>query len=117
MDSYETGIKSTLFEDSLRLNAAITTRSTRTSRYSRAYSMRTKTLDPADQCRRRHQPGRGTGIRVDSHGPTQFTLNAAWLDTNYDKYVNQDGSDYTDNELPYSPEWKVYVGTQSTSSR
>jgi iron complex outermembrane receptor protein len=42
----------------------------------------------------------------------QFTLNAAWLDTNYDDFVNQDGADYTDNELPFSPEWKVYAGAQ-----
>jgi iron complex outermembrane receptor protein len=42
----------------------------------------------------------------------QFTLNAAYLDTNYDEFLNQDGTDYGGNELPNSPEWKVYVGTQ-----
>jgi len=113
VDSYEAGIKSTLLDDSLRLNAAY---------YYSEYDdfqvfqqVYNTTGNPSVELT---NAGAVTnqGVELETVWiPTdnlQFTLNAVWLDTNYDKFVNQDGADYSDNELPFSPEWKVYVGTQ-----
>jgi iron complex outermembrane recepter protein len=113
VDSYEAGIKSTLFEDSLRLNAAY---------YYSEY-------DDFQVFQQVFSAGGNPSIQLTNAGAVanqgvelesvwipmdqlQFTLNAAYLDTNYDKFVNQDGADYTDNELPFSPEWKIYAGAQ-----
>jgi len=113
VDSYEAGIKSTLLDDSLRLNAAY---------YYSEYDdfqvfqqVFNSTGNPSVELT---NAGAVTnqGVELESvwipMDRLQFTLNAVWLDTNYDKFVNQGGEDYDGNELPFSPEWKVYVGTQ-----
>jgi iron complex outermembrane recepter protein len=113
VDSYEAGIKSTLFEESLRLNM--------TYYYSEYDDFQVfQSVFNANQNPSIELTNAGAvtnqGVELESVWiPTnqlQFTLNVAWLDTNYDKFVNQGGADYTDNELPYSPEWKIYAGAQ-----
>jgi len=113
VDSYEAGIKSTLFEDSLRLN--MTYYYSEYDDFQVFQSVFNSNQNPSIQLT---NAGAVTnqGVELESVWlPTnqlQFTFNVAWLDTNYDKFVNQSGADYTGNELPYSPKWKVYVGTQ-----
>ena len=113
VDSYEAGIKSTLLDDSLRLNAAYYY-----SEYDDFQVFQTvfnSTDNPSVQLTNAASVA-NQGVELESvwipMDQLQFTLNAAWLDTNYDDFVNQDGADYTDNELPFSPEWKVYAGAQ-----
>jgi iron complex outermembrane receptor protein len=113
VDSYEFGLKSTLLDDSLRLNATyyyseyddfqvlqlvFNDVNSPTVQYTNAAAVTNQGVELES-----------TWIPTDS---LQFTLNAAWLDTNYDDFINQDGADYGGNELPYSPEWKIYTGVQ-----
>jgi iron complex outermembrane recepter protein len=113
VDSYEVGIKSTLLDDSLRLNAAYYH-----SEYDDFQVFQQVYNSGGNPSNELTNAGAVTnqGVELESvwipMDRLQFTLNAVWLDTNYDKFVNQDGTDYSDNELPFSPEWKVYVGTQ-----
>ena len=113
VDSFEAGIKSTLLDDSLRLNASYYY-----SEYDDFQVFQTvfnSTDNPSVQLT---NAGAVTnqGVELESvwipMDRLQFTLNAAWLDTEYDKFVNQDGSDFSGNELPFSPEWKIYAGGQ-----
>ena len=113
VDSYELGIKSTLLEDSLRLNATYYY-----SEYDDFQVFQTvynSTNNPSIQLTNAGAVA-NQGVELESTwipmDRLQFTLNAAWLDTNYDKFVNQDGTDYSGNELPFSPQWKVYAGAQ-----
>jgi iron complex outermembrane receptor protein len=113
VDSYEAGIKSTLFEDSLRLNAAYYY-----SEYDdfQVFQLVFNEGDVPQVQLTNAGAVTNQGVELESvwipMDQLQFTLNAAWLDTNYDKFVNQGGTDYTDNELPFSPEWKIYAGAQ-----
>jgi len=113
VDSYEAGLKSTLMDDSLRLNVAY---------YYSEYDdfqvfqqVYNSAGNPSNQLTNAASVV-NQGVELETVWiPTdrlQFTLNATYLDTNYDEFVNQEGADYTDNELPFSPEWKFYVGTQ-----
>lgn len=113
VDSYEVGLKSTLFDDSLRLNMAY---------YYSEYNdfqvfqqVYNSGGNPSNELTNAAKVV-NQGLELESvwiaTDHLQFTLNAAYLDTNYDDFINQDGTDYSDNELPFAPEWKVYAGTQ-----
>lgn len=113
VDSYEAGIKSTLLDNSLRLNAAYYY-----SEYDDFQVFQQVFNSGGNPSVQLTNAGAVTnqGVEVESTWiPTdrlQFTLNAVWLDTNYDKFENQGGDSYKDNELPFSPEWRFYAGTQ-----
>ena len=113
VDSYEAGIKSTLMDDTLRLNAAYYY-----SEYDDFQVFQQVFGTSGNPSNELTNAGSVTnqGVELESTwipmDRLQFTLNAAYLDTNYDEFLNQDGTDYGGNELPNSPEWKVYVGTQ-----
>ena len=113
VDSYELGLKSTLFDEAVRLNVA--------AFYSE--------FDDYQVFQRVFNSGGNPSIQLTNAGEVttkglelesvwipmerlQLTLNAVYLDTQYDTFINQDGSDYSDNELPFAPEWKTYVGAQ-----
>ena len=113
VDSFELGIKSTLFEDSLRFNLAV---------YHAEY-------DDYQVFQRVFNSSGNPSIQLTNAGEVttdgvelettwipmerlQFTLNASYLDTEYDTFINQDGGDFSGNELPFAPEWSAYVGAQ-----
>lgn len=113
VDSYEVGLKSTLFDDSLRLNMAYYYSEYDDFQvFQQVYNTEgnpSNELTNAAQVVNQGLELETVWIATDH---LQFTLNAAYLDTNYDDFTNQDGTDYSDNELPFAPEWKVYAGTQ-----
>lgn len=113
VDSYEVGLKSTLLDGSLRLNAAYYY-----SEYDDFQVFQTvynSTNNPSVQLTNAAAVI-NQGVEIESvwipMDRLQFTVNAAFLDTEYDEFVNQDGADYSGNELPFSPELKAYAGVQ-----
>lgn len=113
VDSYELGVKSTLLDDTLRLNADVWLAEYDDFQvFQRIYNTSgnpSTQLTNAGKVTNQGMDMEVTWIPIDR---LQFTLNAAYLDTNYDKFENADGADYKDNELPFAPEWKTYVGVQ-----
>ena len=113
VDSYEVGFKSTLLDGGLRVNAAY---------YYSEYDdfqvfqqVFNSTGNPSVQLTNAASVT-NQGVELETvwipWERLQFTLNAAYLDTEYDEFLNQNGVDYSGNELPFSPEWKVYTGVQ-----
>lgn len=113
VDSYEIGFKSTLLDNSLRLNAsAFISKFDEFQVFQRVFNA---TGNPSIQYTNAGQVTT-QGVELESVWiPTdrlQLTLNATYLDAYYDEFLNQDGEDFADNELPFAPRWKTYLGVQ-----
>jgi len=115
VDSYELGIKSTLLDSKLRINATLfrsefddyqvfqfltSSQGATSLQLTNAAEATTQgfeletTLVPTDRLR--------------------LTLNTTYVDASYDEFANPDPSepDFDNNDMPYAPEWKVFAGVQ-----
>lgn len=113
VDSYEVGLKSTLFDDTLRVNGAYYY-----SEYDDFQVFQTvyNSSDAPSVQLTNAGAAINQGVELESvwipMEQLQLTLNVAYLDAKYDDFTNQNGNDYSGNELPNSPKWKVYAGMQ-----
>jgi len=114
VDSYELGLKTTAFDDTLRVNLA-------------AFEMQ---FDDYQVFQFLETPDGATSLELTNAGevsvtgleteitwvPTQsFRLltNVTWLDATYDAFENPGGGEsFTGNQLPYAPDLKYYVAAQ-----
>ena len=115
VDDYELGIKSTLLDGTLRINAT-------------AFIMKYKDFQVFQFLRSSNgstslqltNAGEATsqGVELESTWlPTdrlEFTFNVTKLDATYDLFENPDPlePDFTGNKLPYAPDWKTYFSAQ-----
>jgi iron complex outermembrane receptor protein len=115
VDDWELGIKSTLLDGTLRINAT-------------AFMMKYKDFQVFQFLRSSNgstslqltNAGEATsqGLELESTWlPTdrlEFTFNVTKLDATYDKFENPDPTepDFTGNKLPYAPDWKTYFSAQ-----
>jgi len=114
-DTYELGIKSTLFEDSVRLNATVFL-----SEFDDYQVFQFLTAPDGGTTLQLTNAGQVTsqGVELETvYVPTdrlKLSLNATYLDASYDEFDNPDPSQpgFDNNDLPYAPEWKVYAGIQ-----
>ena len=114
-DTYELGIKSTLFEDRVRLNATAFL-----SEYDDYQVFQFLVSPEGATSLELTNAGQVTSQGVELEGvyvPTdrlKLTLNATYLDASYDEFANPDpeAPDFDGNDLPYAPEWKTYAGVQ-----
>jgi iron complex outermembrane receptor protein len=115
VDSYEIGIKSTLFDDTLQLNATgfISEFDDYQVFQFVTNSEGANTLQLTNAAQATTQ-----GVELETvYIPTarlRFIVNATWLDASYDEFANPDPEqpDFDDNDLPYAPEWKMFAGVQ-----
>ena len=113
MHSYELGLKSTMFDDRVRLNLA-------------GFKMDFKDYQVFQFVER---PGTTPTVELTNAGKVsvdgvemeltwvpidnlRFVANSTWLDATYDVYLNPTGQDYAGNSLPYAPELKYFLGAQ-----
>ena len=113
VDSYELGLKSTLLDDSVRFNVAVWQAEYDDFQvFQRVFNTAGNPsiqLTNAGKVTNKGVELETTWVPIDR---LQFTLNTAYLATNYDSFLNQDGADYSGNELPFAPKWKTYAGVQ-----
>jgi len=115
VDSWELGIKSTMLDGTLRVNAT-------------AFMME---FDDFQVFQFLVSPNGTTSLQLTNAGkatsqgieletnwlPTdrlEFAFNVTALDASYDLFVNPDPNspDFTGNQLPYAPDWKTYFSAQ-----
>jgi len=114
-DTFELGIKSTLFEDKLRLNATAFV-----SEFDDYQVFQFLTNSSGATTLQLTNAGQVTsqGVELEAvYVPTdrlKLTLNTTYLDASYDEFANPDPTeaDFDGNDLPYAPEWKAYAGLQ-----
>lgn len=115
VDSWELGIKSTLADGTLRINATA---------FRMAFDdfqvFQFLTNSEGATTLQLTNAGKATsqGVEVETAWlPTdrlEFLFNVTALDTRYDRFENPDPGepDFTGNQLPYAPDWKTYLSAQ-----
>ena len=105
VDAYEVGLKSTLMDNSLQLNATVF-RSEFTDFHVQDFS----TLQYTNAAEAVSQ-----GVELEmtyiASERLKLTFNTTYLDSSFEDY-NLNGVDLTGASLPYAPDWKTYVGVQ-----
>jgi len=115
VDSWEFGIKSTMLDGTLRINAtAFMMEFTDFQVFQFLDSSRgTTNLQLTNAGKATSQ-----GVELEANWlPTdrlEFAFNVTALDATYDVFVNPDPNrpDFTGNNLPYAPDWKTYFSAQ-----
>ncbi len=116
VDSYEIGLKTSGFNDTVRLNLAWFDMS------FEDYQVFQFLTDPKTGATSLQLTNAGeastTGVEAELTwvpiSNFRFIANATWLDAEYDKFENPapGGEPFTGNKLPYAPEMKYYLSAQ-----
>ncbi len=115
VDSWELGIKSTLLNDTLRINATAFM-----MEFDDFQVFQFLTNAQGATTLQLTNAGKATsqGIELETNWlPTdrlEFAFNVTALDATYDVFVNPDPNepDFTGNNLPFAPDWKTYFSAQ-----
>ena len=115
VDSYELGLKSTLLDGKLRLNATIYR-----SEFDDYQVFQFLTNASGATSLQLTNAGQVTSEGYEfeaTYLPTanlRLTLNTAYVDASYDRFENPvpGEASFTGNKLPYAPEFKLYAGVQ-----
>jgi iron complex outermembrane receptor protein len=117
VDAWEIGLKSTLLDGTLRLNADVFVQKYDDFQVFQRINVNNTSVQELTNA------GEATsqGFELETIWlPTdrlQLTLNATYLDATYDSFPNPapapgQPTDYDGNDLAWAPEWKVYAGVQ-----
>lgn len=115
VDSYEAGLKSTMADGKLRLNASLFL-----SEFDDFQVFQAITSSSGATTLQLTNAGEATtqGIEIETnwipHDQLQILLNLAYVDATYDEYENPvpGEPDFSGNKLAYSPEWNVFTAIQ-----
>jgi len=115
VDSWELGIKSTMLDGTLRINATAFM-----MEFDDFQVFQFLTNSRGATTLQLTNAGKATsqGVELETAWlPTdrlEFTFNVTALDATYDRFENPDPSepDFTGNQLPYAPDWKTYLSAQ-----
>jgi iron complex outermembrane recepter protein len=109
LDAYELGFKSTLLDNTLRLNAAA---------FYMEYNDKQESAFVAGvgfvQTNAGQATSKGAEVEFEYLAMDNWSIygSLGYVDSTYDEYLNSDGNDYGGNDLTRAPEWMGNIGTQ-----
>ncbi len=123
VDAYEIGLKSTLADGRLRLNAAAFTQKYKDFQLFQRLLIGSTSVQVVTNAGEATSEGLETEVTWLPTDRLQLTFNGTWLDATYDKFDNpayvldptgQEPANFNGNDLNFAPEWKAFVGVQYT---
>ena len=116
VDAYELGLKTTLLEDTVRLNLAVFEMNFEDYQYQgridhpRGLDSQLLVMANAAEVTVEGIEAELTWVPIDN---LRVTANATWLDAGYDEFtIGGSATDFSGNPLIYAPELKYFIGVQ-----